>query len=677
MNEKLRMIFNRNNFYKTLHHLKNGNFSFILTKVKQKAMENIPVKMNWGKSSFQNEQEDCFDFMFRQNNEKDNEYKKYIEHQPLDDTIKTIAFYLPQFHPISENDENWGKGFTEWTNVSKAVPQFYGHYQPRLPGELGFYDLRLSQVRHRQIELAKNYGIDGFCFHFYWFNGRRVLEKPLEDFVSDKSHNFSFCVNWANENWTRRWDGLEGDILLEQKYSDEDDIAFIKEVSKLFEDSRYIRVEGKPLLMIYRVSLFPDIQKTVERWRDYCRQNGIGEIYLVLTHSFEHTDPADVGFDAAVEFSPNTFSVKVQNAKQHFYNKNYNGMVFDYDDAISYSLEMPKPKYKKFKTVFPSWDNEARKPGSGTSFINSTPKKYASWLRKVYQYTEKNFEKVEQFVFINAWNEWAEGAYLEPDRKFGYAYLEATYQAKNTYNVESKICRDITKYKFHKSAKRAIIIHLFYIDLWDEIYSYIQNFDDDIDIYININAKATDVEIDKILSMTPQANIFIFENRGRDILPFIKILRFIEPLGYQYIYKIHSKKSPHRNDGKEWRQHLIMSLMSSKDRIKQVENFLDDESTGLVIAKGNKLFYKDWIGSNKKLIQDLCKKLNIEYDEDFYFPSGSIFCFKPSIYNQLFAVVKDEDFAAESGQVDGTLAHAIERMFGLILKNKKMQIKEV
>ncbi len=432
MKNKIKNFMNKNNFYKTVHHLKNGNFGFILNKAKQKIKDDLLPDSQ--KKSVR--PDDLFTFMFTQNNKRDKAYKPFIDHNVVNDTIRTIAFYLPQFHPIKENDENWGKGFTEWTNVSKAIPQFYGHYQPKLPGELGFYDLRLKEIQHRQIELAKNYGIDGFCFHFYWFNGKRVLEKPLEDFVADKTHNFSFCINWANENWTRRWDGLESDILLEQHYSDEDDIDFIRTVSELFHDPRYIRVDGKPLLMIYRVSLFPDIQSTVQRWRNYCRENGIGEIYLVLTHSFEHTNPEEIGFDAAVEFSPNTFSVPVQNNKQTFYNQNYNGMVFDYDDAINYSLSLKKPEYKKFKTLFPSWDNEARKPGKGTSFINSTPNKYETWLKKIYKYTKENFSEKEQLVFINAWNEWAEGAYLEPDKKFGYAYLEATYNAKAFYKKQ-------------------------------------------------------------------------------------------------------------------------------------------------------------------------------------------------------------------------------------------------
>lgn len=427
VNSLIKLSKNKNNVNKFFHHLKSGNFKFIKNKIAQKLKEEksksdfVPVSQIKGV-----QETGIFDELFCRNNKNGNFFKPYRDFKYPNPRVKAVAFYLPQFHPIRENDEWWGKGFTEWTNVSKAVPQFSGHYQPHLPGELGFYDLRLKDVMKRQIELAKNYGIYGFCFHFYWFNGRRVLEKPLDMFFQNKDLDIKFCVNWANENWTRRWDGDEADILLQQKYSDDDDIRFIDNVSKIFKDDRYIRIDNKPVLMIYRPSLFPDIKKTAKMWRQRCLENGTGEIYLLLSHAFEHINPESIGFDGAVEFPPNTFPVTPVNEKVSFYNKNYNGLIFEYDEAVEISKKFQKTDYKKFRGVFPGWDNEARKPGRGTSFINSTPDKYENWLRYIADYTLRNFEEKERFVFINAFNEWAEGCHLEPDRLYGHAYLEAT-----------------------------------------------------------------------------------------------------------------------------------------------------------------------------------------------------------------------------------------------------------
>src|SRR4030042_792318 len=341
--------------------------------------------------------------------------------------IKLIAFYLPQFHPIRENDEWWGKGFTEWTNVARAVPQFIGHYQPRLPGEFGFYDLRVHAVQKRQIEIAKQYGIYGFCFHFYWFNGKTLLERPIGEFA--ENFDFPFCLNWANENWTRRWDGKENEILMAQRHSVEDDIKFIKHVSKYLENKNYIKIKSRPLLIIYRPALFPNPKASAERWREWCHKNGIGEIYLAATHSFEHHDPRDIGFDAAIEFPPNTCPLKDVASRLDIVNPDFKGTIYDYKNAIEFSKECLIPPYKKFRGIFPSWDNEARKPGRGTVIINSSPEAYKEWLRALCDYTTSNFAPEERLIFINAWNEWAESAYLEPDRRYGYAYLHATAEA--------------------------------------------------------------------------------------------------------------------------------------------------------------------------------------------------------------------------------------------------------
>lgn len=346
------------------------------------------------------------------------------------DDIKLIAFYLPQFHPIPENDQWWGKGFTEWTNVTKAIPQFIGHYQPHLPTDLGFYDLRVPEIQIEQVNLAKKYGIFGFCFHYYWFEGRRILEIPLKNYLSNNEIDFPFCICWANENWTRRWDGLENEVLLSQNHSIESNNAFIKDIIPLFQDSRYIRINGKPLLIVYRIGLLPDAKATAKSWRDYCIQQGIGDLYLVAAQGFGLSDPREYGFDAAVEFPPHTMNnLSIVTRHNRIMNPHFKGTVYDYEEYVKSENYLKKVPYTLFKCVCPSWDNTARKPNNGSILHNTNPDIYKKWLSNVIDYTKKNNHSEEQLVFINAWNEWAEGAHLEPDRKFGHGYLKATADA--------------------------------------------------------------------------------------------------------------------------------------------------------------------------------------------------------------------------------------------------------
>ena len=220
--------------------------------------------------------------------------------------IRAIAFYLPQYHPIPENDEWWGKGFTGWNNVVKATPRFPGHYQPHLPGELGFYDLRLPEAREAQAELAREHGINGVCYYHYWFNGKLLLERPLHDMLDSGRPDFPFCMCWANENWTRAWDGISSSVLMPQGYSEEDDKQHMRYLARIFSDTRYIRINGKPLFLIYRASHMPDPRKTANTLREEARKLGIGEVHLCRVESFlsEHDDPRNLGFAAAVEFQP-------------------------------------------------------------------------------------------------------------------------------------------------------------------------------------------------------------------------------------------------------------------------------------------------------------------------------------------------------------------------------------
>ncbi|MEZ9699194.1 glycoside hydrolase family 99-like domain-containing protein [Vibrio sp. 10N.261.46.E12] len=351
---------------------------------------------------------------------------------PSELPVKLIAFYLPQFHEIPENNEWWGDGFTEWTNVKSGQPLFEGHYQPHVPDEdIGYYNLLDSKVQQQQIEMAKLYGVGGFCFYYYWFGGKRLLEQPIENYLENKELDHPFCLCWANENWCRRWDGRENEILISQDHSCEDDIAFAADVARYMRDSRYIRIDDKPLLVVYRPSLLPSAKKTVKRWRNYFRENGIGEVYIAYTQSFERFNPKRLGFDAAIEFPPNNSTPpNITNSVKPL-NSSFSGNVFDWSIFLKRSRKWNKPvSYRLFRSVCPSWDNTARRKNNSTIFAGSNPADYQKWLENAVQDTCDNIENPdERLVFVNAWNEWAEGAHLEPDLKYGYAWLEATRKA--------------------------------------------------------------------------------------------------------------------------------------------------------------------------------------------------------------------------------------------------------
>lgn len=343
---------------------------------------------------------------------------------------RVIAFYLPQFHAIPENDEWWGKGFTEWTNVRPAQPMFPGHHQPQEPLDLGYYDLTDIEAQKRQIELAKLYGIGGFCFYWYWFGGKRLLEKPVENWLTHKDLDFPFCICWANENWTRRWDGKDSEVIMGQNHSPEDDLAFIAELAPYLRDPRYIRIDGKPLVLVYRPSLLPDPAATAGRWRDWCRKNGIGEIYLAYTQSFELADPKIYDFDAAIEFPPNNASPTVLTDRVKGLDPEFNGIIYDWNSYVDRSRDYPRPDYRLIRSVCPAWDNTARRKKGGAIFLNNTPAEYATWLGNAVTRTLADAPTPdERIIFCNAWNEWAEGAHLEPDTRFGYAWLETTRDA--------------------------------------------------------------------------------------------------------------------------------------------------------------------------------------------------------------------------------------------------------
>lgn len=348
---------------------------------------------------------------------------------------RVIAYYLPQFHPIPENDEWWGKGFTEWRNVAKAKPLFRGHYQPQLPADLGFYDLRVPEVRAQQANMARQYGIEGFCYWHYWFNGKRLLDRPINEVLASGEPRFPFCLGWANESWTRRWTGEETEVLLKQTYSEEDDLAHARYLASVFSDPRYIRVDGRPVFVLYRPPSLPDAVRTTDTFRKECVRLGVGEPYIVGRDT--HTSGFDLrqwGCDISESSSPNLAALPaafappgrpfdlIRNIRAGVWSARLK--VFDYEDACHW-MERERPtSHPYIPGFFVGWDNTPRRGDKAIILVRSTPEAFAKGLRTVIRSVQSKPPE-HRIVFLNAWNEWAEGMALEPSQRYGHGFLEA------------------------------------------------------------------------------------------------------------------------------------------------------------------------------------------------------------------------------------------------------------
>lgn len=355
-----------------------------------------------------------------------------------DRTVKTIAFYLPQFHRIPENDRWWGKGFTEWNNVIRAKPLFRSHYQPKLPADLGFYDLSAESTQVAQAELASSFGIHGFCYYYYWFNGKKLLNQPIENMLKSGKPDFPFCVCWANENWSRNWDGQNKHVLMEQQYSEESNMDLIHEFIKMMKDPRYIKHNGKPVLLVYRIKIIPNWLKTAEMWREECRKAGLGEIHLCsIRFGLEPLEgmPDQHGLDSYVMFPPQDMRFVDAKANVQDLNSGFGGTMYSYDEVVDADVTRFRPGYQwpVHRGAMLGWDNTARRLTSARVFVGCTPMRYRSWIKQILEQEDRHNPNNESLLFINAWNEWAEGTTLEPDQKYGTSYLEATKSVLSAY----------------------------------------------------------------------------------------------------------------------------------------------------------------------------------------------------------------------------------------------------
>lgn len=342
------------------------------------------------------------------------------------------AYYLTQFYPNAQNDEWWGKGTTEWNNVNQAMPQFVGHDQPRKPGELGYYDLRLKENMKRQIELAKNYGITEFCFYYYWFNGQRLLEQPLNMFLENDDLDIEFSYCWANENWTKRFSGTDYGALMKLPSTVDCYSRFIDAVLEDMMDRRYHRIDGMPVLSVYRPNSIPKCELVLENWQKKAQKILGVSLYLIAVQESNSTiNWVEKGFSAETEFQPRSVEQRCKEitSQKKPIRKDFSGKIYDYKDLVENRRYIAISKKHCYHAIMPMWDNTARRNARGTIFHGSTPELYKQWLCDLLELIDDDQTIDEKRLYINAWNEWGEGAYMEPDYMYGYAYLQATYEA--------------------------------------------------------------------------------------------------------------------------------------------------------------------------------------------------------------------------------------------------------
>lgn len=343
--------------------------------------------------------------------------------------MRFLTYYLPQFHVIPENEEWHGSGFTEWTNVRKAKPLFPGHSQPRVPhAEIGYYELESTAPLIKQAELMKKYGVYGQIFYHYWFDGKLLLEKPAQMLLDaiEISMPFAFC--WANENWTKNWSGGDKSVLIKQNYSTSDSKAFIEYLVPFFKDPRYIKINNRPLLIIYKSAQIPNLSEAVSIWNGVCLANGLPSPYLLAVETSVDTRISDAGFAGTIERPlynfPELEHLNLNQLPTDF--NGHEGPIFDYKDvAHHYANWNNETSLAQHPSVVVNWDVSPRHGKSALILRNGDAESFGKWLEEAANYSSTQFDISEQFVFINAWNEWAEGAYLEPDTENNFSYLEA------------------------------------------------------------------------------------------------------------------------------------------------------------------------------------------------------------------------------------------------------------
>ena len=622
------------------------------------------------------------------------EYEANIDFTGFQTDIKPIALYLPQFHAFPENDAWWGKGFTEWDNVRKGEARFEGHDQPRVPhADIGFYDLSEADTLRKQARLAKEHGIYGFGIYYYWFSGKQLMKKPMELLMENKDIDMPFFLIWANENWTRAWDGNTRDVLIKQTYADDEPDMFIRDLKKYIDDDRYIRIDGKPVVGLYSPKEIPNIRRVLRRWRKAAFNAGIGDIYILTCASSATVADLQIAdlVDGEYEFPPRLKGFVAQEFKPD------EGVAYNYKELVEAERRIyPTISHIDFfRGTMLNWDNSARRKTGYNCWSNFSFELFYLWLKEEIVYSRRFLREDKRFVFVNAWNEWGEGTYLEPDAKYGYTAINTLSRAiyglpfgDEAEKTEPKVHIIGTGVSTDKSASWAARIfeephvavqaHVFYDDLIGEVVKYTNHISVPFDLYISTNSEEKANRILGYLYTHSDAChicVEVYGNVGRDVIPFLKQMES-RIQRYDYLCHMHTKKSNHASIlGDVWRDYLYENLMGSRDLVSEIlTRFETDEKVGIIMPE-NLDMLKDFVmwGSNRELAQTLMKRIGCDiklHDEPIMFPAGDMFWMRTKAVQNMFNTAAFSDMIPEeSGQIDGTVMHAIERSWLYLAEN--------
>ena len=567
--------------------------------------------------------------------------------------VKAIAFYVPGLWSIHRPRDAGA-----WQNVTSALPRYFGQNQHRVPGGLGCYDIDNPETLRKQIELARQYGIHGFCFYHYPSRGNDVLEPAIRHIVSNPDLQFKFCLCWITD---------ESDVL-EQS---------VEAAAPILLDSRYICVEGKPAVIVYRPERLPDVSQVARR---------SNARYLISASPGGGIDPRSIGFDAAVEYPDVHTGLRDVTASHPLLDREFAGHIYSYAELANSFDNTHASDAVIFPTVMTGWDEEAARPGAGHCAAGANPTLYANWLKKSCERVMTR-PAVERFVFINAWNAWLDGAYLEPDQQCGYAYLHATANVLRDYHKDSDTAKLIAEINsaFKPANDAAIIFHCHYEDLIPQIFDQYISRIRDADLFVTVRNDVSKEVVEDIRRRFPRVFFVCEENRGRDIRPFLLALRHITALGYSIACKVHTKKTPQMTGGGgQWRENLFGPLLGSTDSVvKAREIFSRDPTAGVLAPRGSVINLQDrlvhvrntfWLNQLLYRIQrtDLVGKYA------FSFPAGSMYWFRVAALSGLDdLILQHDEFEQELGQADGGLHHAVERLIGLYAETRGYKMTEV